>query len=274
MIQNKVLQNLLYKSAYSRSFFTLYGVVLKEIRVAFSQFFTFKYPIRSLIRTIGIIFSSVNRLVLGRSLKYSFSFTGEDRIIEGILKPNIIQNGQYVDVGANHPTFLSNTYGLYRKGWRGICIDANSQLIKKYAYYRPKDKAVDVLVSDQEELRGFYMVQNNVLSTTKEFALEQYKQEGLEIKLKTLKTQTLTQILDEHQFPSGFELLSVDAEEHDFEVLQGLDWEKYQPKLVVVEDETFDSTRAEQNPIFCYMKEKGYALEGFVLKNLYFLKSA
>ena len=64
----------------------MFGIVFKEVKMAFLQFYTFKHPISSLFRTIGIIFSSLNRLVLGRSLKYSFSFTGEDRIIESLLK--------------------------------------------------------------------------------------------------------------------------------------------------------------------------------------------
>lgn len=126
------LHKSLYNSAYSRALYTLWGIVLKELNVVFCQFFTWKYPVRSFLRVMGIITSSISRLFLGRSVKYSFAFTGEDKIIEGILKPLITNHGSYVEVGCNHPKFLSNTYGLYRKGWRGICIDANQNLISKY----------------------------------------------------------------------------------------------------------------------------------------------
>ncbi|MFD2203192.1 FkbM family methyltransferase [Shivajiella indica] len=222
---------------------------------------------------MGIIFSSLNRLVLGRSLKYSFAFTGEDRIIESLLKAKITYNGFYVDVGANHPKFLSNTYSLYRKGWRGICIDANKNLIKKYEFFRPKDHAVHALVSDIATSRTFYQVQNNVLSTTDARFLRDFEQEGLEVKEEVMQSTTLTDILDRYHAPKDFDLLGVDAEEHDLEVLKGMDWNRYRPRLVVVEDETFDFRNRAIHPMVFFMQQKGYDLKGYVLKNLYFMPS-
>lgn len=81
----KKLYTPLYKKAYSRSALTLAGLVAVEIRHAFNQFFTWKYPIRSLIRTVAVIFSSICRLYLGRSVRYSYAFAGEDRVIQGCL---------------------------------------------------------------------------------------------------------------------------------------------------------------------------------------------
>ena len=240
--------------------------------MAFSQFYTFRHPFSSLLRTIGVIFSSLLRLFLGRSLRYSFAFTGEDRIIESILKPTFQYQGYYVEVGANHPKFLSNSYGLYRRGWRGVCIDANEALITKYAYYRPKDLAICALVSDKAINRTFYKVQNNVLSTTSPEGKDAVLKEGLEVQSIEMKSKTLNQILAECSTPNTFDLLSVDAEEHDLEVLQGLDFNQFQPKLVVVEDENFDWEMPEKSPIYCLMKQHDYQLEGFVLKNLYFVK--
>ena len=155
----KLLHRSLYHRAYSRAFYSLWGISIQEIRWAFRQFFSFRYPLRSLLHVFGVLCSGIGRLILGRSLKYSFAFTGEDRIIEGILKPIINRPGTYVDVGCNHPKFLSNTYGLYRKGWRGICIDANRTLIKKYALLRPRDIAVTALISDQEKEVTFYEIE-------------------------------------------------------------------------------------------------------------------
>ena len=145
-------------------------------------------------------------------------------------------------------------------------------MIKKYSLYRPKDIAIHALVSDNNESKTFYLVQNDVLSTTESILLESYQNEGLEIKKTTLAAQTLTEILENHPIPKEFDLLSIDAEEHDFEVLKGFDWEKYQPKLVVVEDETFDWNIPNTNQIYQLMTKNGYKIEGFVLKNLYFLK--
>jgi len=243
-----------------------------EVRMSFRQFFTWKYPLSSLFRTTAILGSSILRLLLGRSLKYSFSFAGEDRIIEALLKAKITEPGFYVDVGCNHPKFLSNTYGLYRKGWRGICIDANSNLIRRYPFYRPKDKAVAALISDSKETRDFYYVENDVLSTTELAFVEEYKKDGLAITAKKMVSQTLTEALDDLQAPKKFELLSIDAEEHDLQVLRSLDFNAYQPRLIVVEDETYNPSYPERNAIYSLLAERGYFLEGYLLKNLYFLR--
>lgn len=268
-----IFRNQLYNSAYSRAFFTLYGVIAKEVSVSFRQFFTWHYPVRSLFRVWAIIGSSLIRIFLGRSLKYSFAHTGEDRVIESLLKPLISQNGYYVDVGCNHPVFLSNTYSLYRKGWRGLCVDANPVIAKKYKYLRPKDKFIQALVSDDSNDREFYMVQNDVLSSTEKANAELAKQQGLAINVAKYKPQTLTSILNLNKVPFEFDLLSVDAEEHDYNVLKSLDFSRYKPKLIIVEDETFDILKATSNSIVELMKSNSYLLVGYVLKNLYFSRN-
>ena len=266
------LQKSLYHSAYSRSLYSLFGIVIKETQVAFRQFFTWQYPVRSFARVISVFLSALVRFPLGRSLRYSYGFTGEDRIIEGILKPIINECGNYVDVGCNHPKFLSNTYGFYRKGWTGICIDANEKLIEKYAFYRPKDVAVHALVSNVIEERTFYQAENDVLSTTENSNLSEITKLGLSYKIHKLNTRTLTSILIENKVPKEFDILSIDAEEHDFNVLTSLDFDVYSPKLIIIEDETFDFENCINNQFYIFMKEKKFRLVGFVLKNAYFIK--
>ena len=209
---------------------------------------------------------------MGRSLKYSYAFTGEDKLIEGILKPQIRQEGFYIDVGCNHPKFLSNTYGLYRKGWKGICIDANKDLINKYRYLRPQDIAIHALVSNQIEERDFYILENDVLSTTEKTNLGDIKKLGLNYETKKLKPRSLTSILKENNLQREIDLLSIDAEEHDYNVLLSLDFNIYSPRLIIVEDESFNPSDYTNNPFYDLLKEKGYEVEGFVLKNVYYLK--
>lgn len=266
----KRLGRYLYKNAYSRSLFTLYGIVFKEIRISFVQFYTRKYPVSSFLRVLAVILSSLNRLLLGRSLKYSFAFTGEDRILESLYKPLITYNGFYVDVGCNHPVFLSNSYSFYRKGWRGICIDANPEMIEKFAFFRPRDKAVLALVSDLDHEREFYLVQNDVLSTTEHANLEIAKKEGLSYKVNQYIPRSLTSILEEYGSPKEIDILSVDAEEHDLNVLRSLDFDRFSPNLIIVEDETFDFKAPESNLIYDFLVKNDYDLIGFVLTNLYF----
>ncbi len=266
----KHLRPYLYGRARSRALLTLYGQVWRETRVAFAQCYTGRYPVRSFLRTVGVGGSAVARLALGRHLKYSFAFTGEDLILQGLRKPLITQPGFYVDVGCNHPTFLSNTYLFYRRGWRGICVDANPALIRQYQRLRPRDTAIAAFISDAPGLQTFHLVENDVLSTGEPTNLPAIRAAGLTYQTTQIPAQTLTAVLDAHRAPAQFDILSVDVEEHDYQVLRSLDWSRYRPRLVVVEDETFDPTQPTANQIFTWMTAQKYRLVGYVLTNLYF----
>ncbi len=261
----------LYHNAYSRAWFTHAGIALQEFRCAFPQFFTWRFPLRSFFRVVAVLASALARLFLGRSVRYSFAFTGEDRLISGLLLPKIYEKRFYVEVGCNHPVFLSNTYALYRVGWRGICIDANAELIAKYSLYRPKDVSITALVSNQVKDMTFHQIENDVLSTVDEANVRQARQEGLSVTSKSCQSTTLTLLLDQHGAPKYFDLLSIDAEEHDYAVLTSLDFSKYCPKLVVVEDESFDMLDAVNNRFVKFLATHHYQLAGSVLKNLYFM---
>ncbi len=261
----KWLETQLYKKAFSRALFGLFGLMIKEIRVAPRQFMSWN-PL-SILRTFWLIILSTLKLVTGRSLRVSYSFTGEDRLIESLLKKSITYNGFYVDVGCNHPVFLSNTYLFYRRGWRGIGIDANADLIKKFRWYRPRDKVVASLVSNRVEPLEFMKLTNNVLSTVHSTYMNDFLEQGQKIlKKEVMQPRTLSSILDELHCPHEFDLLSIDVEGHDWNVLQSIDLAKYKPELIV----------AELNPgpdLVDYLGKYGYSLKGAVLKNSYFMKS-
>jgi disulfide oxidoreductase YuzD len=271
-IAQHIFSKQLYKSAYSRALFTSTGIFLQETKVCFTQFFTLRYPL-SLFSALYQLHLSWFRLLAGRSARISYAHTGEDRLIDSILKPIITEKGFYVEVGCNEPIFISNTFSLYKKGWKGICIDANEDLIKKYARWRPQDIAVSALVSDVKATRDYFIYANNVLSSTEQMNIDIKEEPGFEVvATKQLKTETLTEILDRCKAPASFDLLCVDAEEHDLQVLQSLDFNKYTPKLIVVESETFDPSNPQDDLIYQLVISKGYVLEGSVLKNLYFLR--
>ncbi|MDF2454916.1 MAG: hypothetical protein K0R51_909 [Cytophagaceae bacterium] len=271
-IAQRIFSKQLYKSAYSRAVFTSLGIFLQETKVCFSQFFTWRYPL-SFFSALYQLHLSWFRLLAGRSARLSYAHTGEDRLIDSILKPIITQKGFYVEVGCNEPIFISNTFSLYKRGWNGICIDANEELIKKYARLRPKDKAISALVSDEKMTRDYFIYTNNVLSSTEQMNIDIKEEPGFEIvRTQKLEPESLTEILDRCKAPASFDLLSIDAEEHDLQVLRSLDFGKYAPKLIVVESETFDASSPTEDLVYQLVMSKGYTFEGSVLKNLYFLK--
>jgi FkbM family methyltransferase len=50
----------------------------------------------------------------------------------------------YIDVGANHPTNLSNTYLLYLNNFKGYLIEPNPNLCNLLKKFRPKDNVLNI----------------------------------------------------------------------------------------------------------------------------------
>lgn len=67
----------------------------------------------------------------------SFSQEGEDVILQDLFLKK--KKGTYIDIGAHHPKRFSNTYFYYRRGWRGINIDAQPGSMNLFNIYRKKD---------------------------------------------------------------------------------------------------------------------------------------
>lgn len=270
--RNEYVQYLLYKNTKSRAFFKLYGIVINELKVCFSQFFTFRYPASSLFRSIGFFLQTLNRLLLGRSTSLSYAFTAEDRIIESLIKPIITQKGFYVDIGCNEPVFISNTFLFYRRGWRGLCVDANEQLIKKFKRMRPRDTAVCALISDKTETTTFSYSENPVLSSADASSTEQFLKEGIKLKAQiNVPSQTLTSLFTTYGVPREFDFLSIDIEGNDLKALYGLDLNQYRPKLIVFEWEEFQLNAAQKEEIVEYLQKYNYTFVGYILTNAYFM---
>lgn len=64
---------------------------------------------------------------------------------------------RYVDVGANHPARLSNTYLLYRHGFSGVVIEPNEKLLGLHRRFRPRDITVRSACGEHAQLGRFYI---------------------------------------------------------------------------------------------------------------------
>lgn len=199
----------------------------------------------------------------------SYSQTGEDRIIMHFL--NSIKKGFYVDVGCNHPQHRSNTFQLYKKGWMGICIDANEKLIQQHQSVRPKDISVAAAISDHEGEALFTEFSEDCVSSFSEAHVQKWSSRCEVVQQSIVPTTTLNQILAEHNAPSRFELLSIDVEGYDFVALKSLDLKVYRPRLIVIEISQFDFTNPTSSDIYNYLIEHDYHLIGYVVVNAYFV---
>lgn len=261
------------KSAYNRAWMLLFAEVLQAFRVVFSQFFTWKSPFRSLMLCFYRMVQSGFRLILGNTIQYSYGHTGEDRILKELINPPVFKKGFYIELGANHPTFISNTFSFYRSGWRGICVDANKAHVKLFSLLRPRDRAIHAVLDIKKGERVFFRFQNDVLSTLDPITARNLAAEGLQYKEEIVQTVPLDELLTNLNAPQEFDLLAIDIEEMDLPVLKTLNLRKYQPQWIVMELEDFTILEASAHEAVLYLKQFNYLLVGFVLKNAYFKKS-
>ncbi|MFM6249337.1 MAG: hypothetical protein ACKPEQ_09345, partial [Dolichospermum sp.] len=76
-----------------------------------------------MIETLKTVKRNFATLFNKDSKHISYSQCGEDLIINFIFNNLGIINPSYLDIGAHHPTYLSNTYSFYRKGCQGVCVE-------------------------------------------------------------------------------------------------------------------------------------------------------
>jgi len=175
----------------------------------------------------------------------SYSQEGEDLVLRRFLKDET--KGFYVDVGAHHPQRFSNTYYFYQKGWRGINVDADPDLVKEFDARRPRDINITAGVgSDGRELT-FYVFNEKALNTfDQEIARKHSKIMDYSIvEERTIKIVTLSKILDKH-LPNKqrIDFMSVDVEGNDLDVLKSNNWDIYRPRFLLVECHNISSIPA------------------------------
>lgn len=192
----------------------------------------------------------------------SYSQEGEDIILRRLFDKQEI--GFYVDVGAHHPKRFSNTYFFYKKGWRGINIDAMPGSMKLFNMFRPRDINLEVGVDNKEGILEYFIFNEPALNTFNEsLAKSRDGKQGYRV-VDTVKIEVmpLKKILDMYlPKEKKIDFMNVDVEGMDFEVLKSNDWRKYRPKVLLVEIISANEIEELRNStIYLYLKENRYSL--------------
>jgi FkbM family methyltransferase len=172
-------------------------------------------------------------------MKTTYAQSGEDIIIDNIFKHELHFEGPgfFVDVGAYHPTEYSNTMLLYHEGWHGINIDARPGLEKPFQQLRPRDINIQCAIANDQRKMTYHMLDEfpsaNSLSNT--FLKTTDETKNVTSSMEVITT-TLAAVLDTH-LPEGqnIDLLNIDVEGLDYEVLASNDWNRFRPRVVVIE---------------------------------------
>lgn len=165
----------------------------------------------------------------------SYSQTWEDLILYHMIWD--IKGGTYLDIWANEPIKLNNTYYFYKKWWRWINIEPNRKLLNEFKRKRPWDINLNIAIWnwDTDKIM-FYEFDPHTLSTCDEETAKKYvKMWHKNVAKYDVEMLTLTQILDKYSPEKQIDILSIDVEWYDLEILKSNDWSKYHPTYIILE---------------------------------------
>jgi len=146
-----------------------------------------------------------------------------------------IDQGCYVDVGAQHPVIDSVSKAFYEHGWRGIHIEPVPQYAELLRLDRPDETVLQVALSDAEGTLELNVIPGTGLSTAVEAYAQRHQAERLfEHRRVSVPAMTLKTAL---QSLAGKQVhwLKIDVEGFETQVLKGWDSQVLRPWVMVVE---------------------------------------
>jgi FkbM family methyltransferase len=192
--------------------------------------------LRDVRKSVRALIRKIRQGMFSRWARISFSQECEDLLI--IDQLGKLKKGFFVDVGGLHPKRFSNTYLLYKMGWRGIVVEPNPDAEKLFRKTRRRDIFIPEGVAASTGSMEYFRFEEPALNTfDAELASIRENEEGRRIKDRiSRKISPLGDILDAH-LPKGthIDVMSIDVEGLDEEVLRSNHWNKYRPKWLVVE---------------------------------------
>lgn len=141
--------------------------------------------------------------------------------------------GFFLDVGCGDGEFISNTFSLEQKGWRGICIDAFPRNMEKRTkstvisgiVYSEKDVEVEFVVPENQDLSAIRQCLGCHAKLVKDTTLSKH----------TFKTMLLQDVLDANECPATIDYMNLDIEGAEYEVLRVFPFDRYTIKYLSVE---------------------------------------
>jgi len=139
---------------------------------------------------------------------------------------------------------------------------------------RPRDINIEKPISNKKQVFTYYAFNEPALNGfSKELSQARNGKNNYFIEwTKDLETSTLEEILDTH-LPRGQEIdfLSIDAEGLDFIVLQSNNFQKYRPKVILIEILRKDLLDIQNSEITKYLEQFKYTIYAKTINTVIFI---
>lgn len=195
----------------------------------------------------------------------------EDAIIEQYFPNGYI--GGCIDVGATDGVYINNTLHFEENGWYALCIEPNPQYYNQLE--RNRNVTLNVAVSDYNEDFGTFTLVNldgneEAISALKldDRLLKAHSHFNIIIRPISCDIRTLDYCIEHYYKYDKIDFLSIDTEGTELDVLKGFDINKWQPRLIMVENNYNDSDIEEYLIQFGYVKDQRIEINDFYIKKM------
>ncbi|KXF78322.1 hypothetical protein ATN84_00515 [Paramesorhizobium deserti] len=162
----------------------------------------------------------------------SYAQNFEDVILWRALKH--VENGFYIDIGAQDPVVDSVSRGFYEKGWRGVHVEPTATYAGKLRENRPDERVLQAAIGKGGEKLRFFEIPETGLSTGDPEIAEEHRARGFEIVETAVPLMPLSAVLDEIG-DREVHWLKIDVEGMEKSVIESWLPSKGRPWVVVVE---------------------------------------
>lgn len=182
----------------------------------------------------------------------SYSQWGEDVMVLDFFGNQV--TGTFFEAGAHHPTLISQTYLLERHGWHGVLVEALPDKTEEFVRLRPRSKLFARALGDPKhkgDTMDFVIPADG--NTAEARLLSPHESPPTGSTLLKVEMTTISDVLTESGL-TELDFLSLDVEGDELAAFRGLDFSRWKPRLILVEDHLFDLR------LHRFLKTKGYRL--------------
>jgi hypothetical protein len=160
-----------------------------------------------------------------------FSQHGEEEIISKYLS---VDRGVYIDIGSGDPVEISNTYALYKIGWRGILVEPFIRYHEAIRDKRPEDKLCPNVICDR--VGKMDMFDTAAIDTVigKDYEVN-LRLNGKPHLAYTVDCYTIKEFLEEYPETKSADFVSIDIETGEEALFKCCDFNIFKPTLMCVE---------------------------------------
>ena len=144
-----------------------------------------------------------------------------------------------VDVGANDGFYGSNSFPFVARGWRSVLVEPHPKVfakLQKLHRSRPNVTCLNLACAEKSGTFPLYVGNDGEAPSTSTLSGDP---ELLNLRTQgtiMVQVERLTDVLAAQKISPDIGLLTVDVEGMDLEVLQGLDFSRWRPRIIITED--------------------------------------